>query len=270
MTGWVMEFSVLGPLEVYTERTVPRDGTALSPKLRDLLAVLLCRPNVMVRSEWLIDVMWTTAPRTADKTLQVYIHHLRRALGPERLVSRPCAYVLLLHSDEVDAQRFTARVQEGRRAIAAGQRERGAQVIKEAVALWRGPAYDGQDHIPPVREESVRLTELRLAATEERIDAELALGRHAELVGELHGLVAEHPFREGSRAQLMLALYRAGRVTEALETYHEGRRCLADEFGLDPGPALKDLEQAILNHDPALLDDRKGPRRVGQGPSARS
>lgn len=248
--GVVVEFSVLGPLEV-------RDGgtaVELSPKLRELLAVLLCRRNTLVTTPWLAQALWTrSSPRSAVKTLQAYVHHLRKALGPERLPSRPPGYVLLVRPGELDADRFAALLDHSRTKIST---EQASSLLREALGLWRGEAYDGHDHLPAVHAESVRLTELRLTAIDERAEKELGLGRHRELIAELRAIVTQEPFRERSRAQLMLALYRTGRTTEALHVYHEGRQLLADEFGLDPGHALKNLEHAILTQDPSLTDRR--------------
>ncbi|MFG1997616.1 BTAD domain-containing putative transcriptional regulator [Spirillospora sp. NPDC048911] len=246
-----MKLRVLGPLEICTgDGSVP-----LSPKLRDLLALLLCHSNRTISADRLIDALWPhTTPRTAAKTLQGYVHHLRRALGPDRLVFRPPGYVLVTQSGELDADCFTARVQSGRQAIAAGETDRGTHLIREAFALWRGVPYDGQDHLHPTHAEAYRLTELRLSAAEEWAEVELARRHHTEVACELHGIVAEHPFRERPRAQLMRALYATGRTVEALDVAREGRRRLAEDLGLDPSPALQRLEQAILTHDPTLTD----------------
>jgi DNA-binding SARP family transcriptional activator len=230
-----MKFQVLGPMEIQTG-----DGAVrLPPKMRDLLAVLLCNPNQTVSTYRLIDALWPcTPPRTAGKTLQGYVHHLRQALGPDRLEFRPPGYLLLVRDGELDAESFSALVESGR--------------AREALALWRGIPYEGQEHLPPAQAEAFRLTELRLAAAEELAETELGQGRHAQIVSELYGIVADHPFRERLRAGLMQALYGMGRTAEALEVGREGRRLLADELGLDPNPALQRLEQAILTHDPSL------------------
>ncbi|WP_242884277.1 AfsR/SARP family transcriptional regulator [Actinomadura litoris] len=244
-----MRFSVLGTLEARDE-----DGAVeLSPKLRDLLALLLCAPNAAVGTERLVDGLWGEAsPRSARTTLRGYASHLRRALGEERLTFRSGGYVLLVRDGELDAARFTELAGTGRRALAAGDHERGAALLREAAALWRGVPFDGQDHLAAVRREAVRLGELRLAATEARIDADLALGRHADLVGELRCVVVDDPFRERPRAQLMLALYRLGRAAEALEVLRETRALFAAELGLDVSPSLRALERAILSHHPVL------------------
>ncbi|WP_188194679.1 AfsR/SARP family transcriptional regulator [Nonomuraea sp. SYSU D8015] len=244
-----MRFHVLGRLEIHTG-----DGALpLPPKIRDLLAVLLCNPNQTVSADRLIDALWPcTPPRTATKTLQGYVHHLRKALGAARLESRRPGYVLSVGPGELDAESFTSRAESGRAAIAAGLAEEGTAAIRAALAMWRGVPYEGQEHLGPTQAEAFRLTELRLTAAEEWADAELARGRPASIVGELHGIVADHPFRERLRAGLMRALYAMGRSVEALEVGREGRRVLADELGLDPSPTLRRLEHAILTHDPAL------------------
>ncbi|WP_242904684.1 AfsR/SARP family transcriptional regulator [Actinomadura terrae] len=247
-----MRFSVLGTLEARDE-----DGAVeLSPKLRDLLALLLCAPNTAVSAERLVGGLWgDAAPRSARTTLRGYASHLRRALGEDRLTFRSGGYVFLVRDGELDAARFTDLAGTGRRAVADGDHERGAALLREAAALWRGVPFDGQDHLIVVRREAMRLTELRLAATEARVDADLALGRHADLVGELRCVVVDDPFRERPRAQLMLALYRLGRAAEALEVYRETRALFAAELGLDVSPALRALEHAILSHDLALSHD---------------
>ncbi|MFI0448411.1 BTAD domain-containing putative transcriptional regulator [Actinomadura sp. 6N118] len=235
----------------------------LSPKLRDLLAVLLCHSDRTVSADRLIDAMWPCVPpRTAAKTLQGYIHHLRRALGPGRLVFRPPGYMLVTRPGELDADCFTGRIQSGRRAIAAGDAERGTLLIREALDLWRGVPYDGQDHLQAVQAEAFRLTELRLSAAEEWAETALARRQHTDVACELYGIVAEYPFRERPRAQLMRALHAMGRTVEALEVGREGRRRLADELGLDPSPALQRLEHAILTHDPALARPMPRPGRI--------
>ncbi|KAB2344697.1 AfsR/SARP family transcriptional regulator [Actinomadura rudentiformis] len=235
----------------------------LSPKLRDLLAVLLCHSGRTVSADRLIDALWPgIPPRTAAKTLQGYVHHLRRALGPGRLMFRAPGYVLVTRPGEFDADCFTGRIQSGRHAIAAGDTERGTQLIREALDLWRGVPYDGQDHLQPTQAEAFRLTELRLSAAEEWAEAALNRRQHADVACELYGIVTEHPFRERPRAQLMRALHAMGRTVEALEVGREGRRRLAEELGLDPSPALLRLEHAILTHDPALARPRPRPNRI--------
>ncbi|MFC9971637.1 BTAD domain-containing putative transcriptional regulator [Spirillospora sp. NPDC127200] len=241
-----MKFHVLGPLEIHGA-----DGALLlPPKLSDLLALLLCHPNRMVPADRLADALWPGGPpRTAAKTLQGYVHHLRRHLGPHRLESRRPGYAVVVGPGELDAERFAAAVGAGRAAIAAGRPAEGAAAIRSVLGLWRGAPFEGQEHLSPTRGQAFRLTELRLAAAEEWASAELLLGRPAEVVGELYGVVADHPFHERPRARLLQALYALGRVAEALDVCRAGQRVLADELGLAPSLELQRLERAILTRD---------------------
>ena len=170
---------------------------------------------------------------------------------PDRHARAP-GYLLRVEPDAIDARRFESLLDQGRQTLASGDTEGAAAILHEALALWRGPPLDEFSYEPFAEAEIARLEELRLRALEERIEADLALGRHADLVGELERLVAEHPLRERPRGQLMLALYRSGRQAEALRTYQDGRRLLAEELGLEPGAALQRLEKQILTQDPAL------------------
>lgn len=234
-----MEFGILGPLEVTSGGQSLDLGGA---KQRALLAVLLLHANEAVSQDRLIDALWEgDPPETAAKALQVYVSQLRKVVGRDRIVTRPPGYVIRIEPGELDLDRFE-------RLCADGGRER----LIEALALWRGPpladfAYDRFAQL-----EIVRLQERRLAALEERIESDLALGRHGELVAELERLVAANPLRERLRAQLMLALYRSGRQAEALQAYQATRRALVEELGIDPGRELRELHQQILNQDPVL------------------
>jgi DNA-binding SARP family transcriptional activator/DNA-binding beta-propeller fold protein YncE len=191
--------------------------------------------------------------------LQGYVSHLRKALEPGRargehevLVSQPPGYMLKIRAEQLDARRFERLTNEGRRLADEGDAAAAGALLREALALWRGPALGDLAYESFAKAEVDRLEELRLTALEDRIDADLALGRHGRLVGELRELVDRHPLRERLRAQLMAALYRCGRQAEALEVYRDGRSALRDELGIEPGPALRDLERAILRQDPAL------------------
>ena len=254
-----MEFRILGPLEV-------RDGDTALPvigaKQRALLAILLLHANEVVSTDRLVEELWgEDTPDSGPTALQVRVSQLRKALGPAaaRLETRSPGYVLRVEAGEFDLDRFQriAADADGEDPEAAGQ------TLREALALWRGPpladlAYDSFAQAP-IR----RLEDVRLAVLERRFDADLACGRHAEVVGELEALVAEEPLRERFRAQLMLALYRAGRQADALDVYRSGRRTLVDELGIEPGPALKGLEQMILRQDPALeLEQPPVPQRA--------
>ena len=173
-------------------------------------------------------------------------------MGNDRLQTQGRGYALRVEPGELDLDRFRQQFEEGRRAQAAGDPERAAQLLREALALWRGAPLADFTYEPFAREEIGRLDELHLTALIERIDADLALGRHVDLIGELETLVSQHPLQERLRGQLMLALYRSGRQSEALQVYQDARRTLVEELGLEPGQGLQRLEQSILTHDPAI------------------
>src|ERR671928_254484 len=244
------EFGLLGPL------LVSRDGAPLplgGPKLRTLLAILLLDANKTVSADRLVDSLWgESPPETARNTLQVYVSQLRKLLSPGTLETAPPGYRLVVDPETVDLLRFERLAVRGRTALAAGDAATAAQELAAALALWRGPPLADLAWEEFAQAEVLRLEELHLATLEDRIDADLALGRHAALVAELERLVAEHPFRERLRAQLMLALYRAGRQADALAVYQRTRRTLVDELGIEPGETLQKLERAILAHDPSL------------------
>src|SRR3954454_7978787 len=231
-----MDFRVLGPLEVSDcGRAVALGGV----KQRSLVAILLQHPNAIVSTDHLLAELWGDAPPpSADNSIHVYVSRLRKEFGPDRLITRPPGYALRVDASELDLAKFKRLRAEGR--------------PHEALALWRGPAYDDLAYEPCVQAERARLGELRLVIWEERIDADLAAGRHVDLVGELEAAIAGHPLREHLRGQLMLALYRSARQAEALEGYRAARRELASELGLEPGGELRRLERAILQQDPAL------------------
>lgn len=247
-----LQFRILGPVEVSCDGAIVDLGAR---KQRAVLALLLLNANRVVPTERLIDELWgETPPETARSALQVYIAGLRKALGGEGGVLRTRApgYVLDVEPGALDLDRFAALRAE---AQAAGDEERRAGVLHEALELWRDtPLADLADE-PFAATAVARLEEQRLEVLEQRIDADLALGRHASLVGELEALVAAQPYRERLRAQLMLALYRSGRQADALDAYRTARRTLDDELGLEPGPELRELEAAILRHDPRLSPD---------------
>ena len=241
-----MEFRLLGPLEVSERgRLVALGGL----KQRSLLAVLLLHANELVSTDRLHAELWgDAAPVTAAKSIQVYVSRLRKELGADRLTTRAPGYVLHVDPSELDLARFERLREEARRAEPTAA----ARKLREALALWRGGALADLAYEPFAQIEIARLEELRLVALEQRIDADLATGRHAELIGDLEALIAEHPVRERLRGQLMLALYRSARQAEALHAYQVARRELSDELGLEPSGELKRLEQAILQQDPAL------------------
>lgn len=245
-----MEFRILGPLEVWDE------GGELSlggPKPRALLTVLILHPNELVPADRLIDDLWgEDSPADAAAALRVNVSRLRKALSQDVLTTRAPGYVLRVEPDELDLHRFERLVDEGRSLLARGLASDASARLHEALGLWRGPALADFTYDSFAQPAIARLGEIRLAALELRIDADLALGRHAELVGELEGLVTEHPLRERLRMCLMKALYRSGRQAEALDAYRDARRALIEGLGIDPSPALQKLEQAILRQDPAL------------------
>jgi DNA-binding SARP family transcriptional activator len=241
-----LEFRVLGPLEVAAhDRVLDLGGR----KQRSLLAVLLLHANDVVASERLIDLLWGEAPpATVAKSVQVYVSRLRKQLGDGRLVTRTPGYQLHVDPTELDLARFERLVGEARGAAP----EVAAAKLRAALALWRGAPLADLAYEPFVQAEAVRLEELRLLALEQRIDAELATGRHAELVGELEAAVSANPLREGLRGQLMLALYRCGRQAEALEAYRDARATLTEELGIEPSRALRELHELVLRQDERL------------------
>ena len=253
-----MRYRVLGPLEVETD-TGP--VTLGGQKERRLLALLLTRPNQVVPVEALIGGLWGEHPPvTAAKTLQSHVVRLRRALEPGRtrgaasevLVTRDPGYLLRVAPGALDAARFEAQAASGRRALAEGSAELAGSLLGEALGWWRGRAFEGFLDSDVGAAESDRLAELRLGAVEDRVEAELRLGRHRGLVAELEGLVREQPLRERLWAQLLVALYRSGRQADALLAYQRARRVLVEELGIDPGAELRRLHAAILAQDPAL------------------
>ncbi len=260
-----MEFRILGPVEVRSGgRVLDLAGT----RQRALLAALLLHGGFPLSRDELVDDLWGGEAREgAVKTLQVAVSRLRRALGDEagRLTTTATGYALELAPGELDLKRFETLCEEGRRALAAGDPERAAGRLRAALAEWRGPALDGLSFEPFAPAEIARLEALRAAALEDRIEADLRAGRHGELIAELEALVARHPLRERLRAQLMLALYRAGRQSDALAAYREAVRTFDAELGLRPAPELEALERSILGHDPAL---RHSPPAVAQAPAA--
>jgi DNA-binding SARP family transcriptional activator/tetratricopeptide (TPR) repeat protein len=243
-----MQFSVLGPLDVRTESGPVR---VTSNQQRVLLATLLCRAGATVAVERLFEAVWADrVPKSGPKALQVLVHHLRRRLGDDRrIVYRPGGYTLVASPKEIDAYRFEQLLSAARDAADPARAAR----LREALGLWRGDAYEGLTTVPVVREEATRLTEHRFAALTELIDLDLA-DRPAAVVPELARLTGEHPLREEFRGRLMLALYRSDRQADALSTYREGHRLLADELGVEPGPRLQWLHRAILTGNPALDD----------------
>ena len=270
-----MEFQILGPIDVRGE-----DGAVAlgGNKPRAVLAVLLLHANEPVSAERLALALWgEDAPGSAVKTVQVHVSRLRKALGdPDIVATTAAGYRLRVRPDELDSQRFERLVEDGRRALASGQPEHASAVLRGALSLWRGPPLAELAAEPFAAAEIARLEEQRLAALEARVEADLAAGRHDQLVGELQQLVADNPIRERLAGQLMLALYRCGRQSEALEAYGQARRTLVSEVGVEPGPELRRLQDAILRQDvsleprapvadlPAELDAATAPPLVGR------
>ncbi|HKO27541.1 MAG TPA: BTAD domain-containing putative transcriptional regulator [Solirubrobacteraceae bacterium] len=248
-------FRVLGPIEVRTDETRLALG---GPQQVKLLAFLLLNANRAVSSDAVIDAVWGTEREGAAKRLQMAVLRLRKALEPldghdgPRLRTVRGGYLLSVDPGELDAERFADNLHDGRRALELGDPRRASEVLTEALALWRGPPMAEVIFEDFAQAEVRRLEELRLVALESRIDADLELGRHVVMVAELEGLLARQPMRERLTRQLMLALYRSGRQADALEIYQRTRTHLANELGLEPGPALKALQSQILEQDPAL------------------
>jgi DNA-binding SARP family transcriptional activator len=256
-----VEYRLLGPVEALVAGRPVRLGGA---RQRTLLAALLLHAGHVVSADTLIELVWGQAPpRTAMTALHGLVSKLRRALGagdgsPAPLVSRAPGYLLEMAAGKCDLWECERLSEEGSRALSGGDPERAAACFADALSLWRGPALGGATAGTLALLEAPRLEELRLTCIEGWLEAELALGRHAEMAPELESLVAEHPFRERLRAQHMLALYRLGRRAAALESYRAARGVLVDELGLEPGPALLELEHAILVDDPSLLAGSRG------------
>ena len=261
-----MDFCVLGPLEI---RGACGAVEVRGSKRRALLALLILHANEVIRTDRLIDELWGgRPPASASAALHNLVWRLRKDLGEELLATKPWGYVLRIEPESVDLHRFELLVSEAR-ALPAGERR---TKLAEALALWRGPPLAGLENEPALAVEIQRLEEMRLVALEQRLDADLEVGAHEEVLPELEALIALHPLRERVRGQLILALYRSGRQAEALETYRETRRVLVDELGIEPSPQLRELERAILRQDPALASvPAREPARVvaAAAPAAR-
>jgi predicted ATPase/DNA-binding SARP family transcriptional activator len=251
-----MDFRLLGPLEVVAQDCPLALGGG---KQRLLLAVLLAHANETVSSERLVDALWgETPPPTAMRSLHNQVSGLRKLLGDGRLLTRTPGYVLRVEPSELDVARFERLLGEADRAEPAAA----AVKLREALALWRGPPLADLSYEPFARGEIARLEEMRLVALEQRIDADLACGRHADLVGELQQLTGRHPWRERLHAQRLLALYRSGRQADALEVYRQTREALVAELGIEPGRELRNVQQAILTQDPRIDGPQPADARI--------
>ena len=254
-----MDYRILGPFEAFDgERGLSLGGA----KQRAVLALLLLRANEALSRDVIVDELWgENPPQTVGKVLQNCISALRKELpgGTDTLRTVGSGYVLELAPGELDRDRFERGLADGRAALAAGELEDAAQHLTAALRLWRGAPLSDFAYDQFAQDEIARLQELQLAAIEDRIEADLALGHHSEVVPELEALVGRQPVRERLRGQLMLALYRSGRQAEALTAYRDARRTLLGELGIEPSRSVQQLEQAILAQDPAL--DLEGGRR---------
>ena len=263
-----MDFRILGPLEVVDDgRRLPIGQGRESA----LLALLLLRANEVIATDVLIEELWRgEPPATGAKSLQVYISRLRKRLGADVIATRVPGYSVRVGRDQLDLLRFERLVEEARGVEAPAA---AAATLRDALSLWRGPPLAEFASEAWAQPEIGRLEELRLAALEDRIDADLALGRHADVVGELEVLVSGNPYRERLCGQLMLALYRSGRQAEALAAYRDTRRVLDEELGLEPGQELRELERRILAQDERLSAPRalheEAPAQATSGPQIR-
>jgi DNA-binding NarL/FixJ family response regulator/DNA-binding SARP family transcriptional activator len=248
-----VEYRILGPLEVVEGGEPVPLGR---PKERLVLAVLLLSANEFVSRERLIDELWgQSPPPTAGKAVNVFVSQLRKALtrdGLDPIATADGGYRIEVEPDHLDVAGMRRLLATARERAAAGEPEAAADFLREALGLWRGPTLAGLLLESRGRDEVAQLEELRLTALMDRIDCDLALGRHEDVLGELHVLVGEHPLLERLRAQLILALYRAGRQAEALEAYQQAREVLVEDLGIEPGPALQRLQKGILKQDPVL------------------
>jgi DNA-binding SARP family transcriptional activator/class 3 adenylate cyclase/tetratricopeptide (TPR) repeat protein len=260
-----MDFRILGPLEALDRgQRVALGGS----KRRAVLALLLLHANETLSTDRLVDELWGDhPPAAAAKTVQVHISRLRRALvaagESDLVVTREHGYELLVDPEQIDARRFERLVAEGSSGLSAGDPEAALTALEQAVSLWRGQPLADLAYEPFVQSEAARLEDLRVTALERLVEAKLTVGRHAEVIGQLENLIADYPYREGLRRQLMLALYRADRQADALQVYQDTRRELVEELGIEPGERLRELERAVLAQDPALAGPVSAPRSGG-------
>src|SRR4051794_20298035 len=248
-----MDVRILGPLDVRVDGRAKAIG---GPRPRAVLAVLALQAGRAVSAERLAAALWgEDAPPEAGKTVQGHVSRVRKALGDPSgalLATTPAGYRLVLGPEGLDAARFERAVTAARDVLTAGDADRAASMLRAALALWRGAPLEEFGWAPFAPAEIRRLEELRLAAVELRVEADLAAGRHSELIPELQRLTTDHPSRERLHGQLMVALYHSGRQAEALDAYRHARGVLVEQFGIEPGSGLREVHQAILVHDPVL------------------
>jgi DNA-binding SARP family transcriptional activator/tetratricopeptide (TPR) repeat protein len=255
------EFRVLGPVEFILDGVAIHIGSSTQ---RTLLALLLIHRNEVVSTDRIVELLWPDNPPEARRKLWFHVSKLRGILQPGEaedatggiLVTRPTGYMLRVDANQLDSARFEDLAMSGRSELEVDPAG-AAEALREALAIWRGEPFEDVVHEEAVSSEIARWNALRLGALEDRLEADLAVGRDSELIPELEVLVEEHPFREHFRAQLMIAFYRAGRQADALAAYGEGRRELVEELGIEPGEELRDLQRRILAHDPALARPRR-------------
>ena len=253
-----LELRLLGPLELRCQGETLRLGGA---RQRALLALLCLQRGAVVSVDEIVDKLWgESPPASARHMVEVYVSRLRKLLGPGLLLTRAPGYRLDLDPESLDVARFERLLAEGSEALASGEPDFASACLGEALSLSRGQALADFAYEPFAQAEIARLQELRQLTEEERVEAELALGRAAELVSEIDSLVAAQPLRERRHGQLMLALYRAGRQADALAAFKRARETLVEELGVEPGQALRELERAILNQEEAEL----GPSSLGR------
>jgi DNA-binding SARP family transcriptional activator len=252
-----LEFCILGPLEAAVDGTPAALG---GPRQRAVLAILLAHANEVVPIPRLVDGVWgDDPPETAANVLQGYVSQLRKALGRRTIATHGTGYAVVVDDRGFDLRRFERHASAGAEALRNARAEPAAAEFRAALALWRGPALSDLAQEPCAGPIAARLDELRLVAMESAIEADLACGRHREVVAELAALVAEHPMRERFRALQMLALYRCGRQAEALDAFQAARATMVEELGIEPGAALRELQRGILEHDASLAASASEP-----------
>jgi len=258
-----VEYRLLGPLEALADGRQLRLGGV---RPRGVLAILLLHAGQVVPASRLIDEVWgESAPQTAGNVLQGYVSQLRKELGRDAILTRDPGYLVTADRDSIDLHRFERLAAEAASAQTAGDPRRAAELLGDALALWRGPALADVSEEGIARPAAARLDELRLLALERRIEADLSCGLHAEVVAEIETLIGDYPLRERPRALYMLALYRCGRQADALAAYRAARETLVNEVGIDPSAALQELERAILRQDPELEGDGRQRRAEPAG-----